>query len=101
VKLAMLDGYAADSDGQAEVVVPDFRSLHGDIDFRSLLRRLSPAVKIPFQTRTGQADRKSAQASSSPGVAALPAAASACLHSGGGVPARPHRHRGYWASPLI
>jgi hypothetical protein len=31
--------------------VSDFRSLHGDIVIRSLLARLSPATKIPFQTR--------------------------------------------------
>jgi hypothetical protein len=33
------------------VVVSDFRSLRGDIVFRSLSRRLSPAAKIPFPTR--------------------------------------------------
>ena len=37
------------------------RFLRGDIVSRSLLRRLSPAAKIPFQTRNGQADRKSAR----------------------------------------
>jgi hypothetical protein len=38
------------------VVVSDFRSLRGDIDFRSLLGRLPPAAKIPFQARIGQAE---------------------------------------------
>ena len=43
----------------SRVVVSDFRSLHGDIVIRSLFARLSPATKIPFQTRIGRADRKS------------------------------------------
>jgi len=43
------------------VVVSDFRSLRGDIAFRPLLARQSPAAKIPFQTRIGQADRKCAR----------------------------------------
>ena len=41
------------------MVVFEFRSLFGDIVFRSLSGSLSPAAKIPFQTRIGQADRKS------------------------------------------
>ena len=52
----------------SRVVVSDFRSLRGAIVFRPLLARqspgfarLSPAVKIPFQTRIGQADRKSSR----------------------------------------
>ena len=45
----------------SRVVVSDFRSLRGDIVFTSLSGRLSPAAKIPFQTRIGQADCKSAQ----------------------------------------
>ena len=40
------------------MVVFEFRSLFGDIVFRSLSGS-SPAAKIPFQTRIGQADRKS------------------------------------------
>ena len=32
-------------------VVPDFRSLRGDIAFRPLLACQSPVAKIPFQTR--------------------------------------------------
>ena len=43
------------------MVVSDFRSLRGDIAFRPLLARQSPAAKIPFQTRIGQADRKCAR----------------------------------------
>ena len=42
------------------VVVVSNLWLFGDIVFRSLFRSLSPAAKIPFQTRNGQADRKSA-----------------------------------------
>jgi hypothetical protein len=45
----------------SRVAVSDFRSLRGDIVFRPLLARLSLAAKIPFQTRIGQADRKSAR----------------------------------------
>ena len=45
----------------SRVVVSDFRSLRGDIVFRPLLARQSLAAKIPFQTRIGQADRKSAR----------------------------------------
>ena len=45
----------------SRVVVSDFRSLRSDIVFRPLLARQSPAAKIPFQTRIGQADRKSAR----------------------------------------
>ena len=43
----------------SHAVVSEFRSPFGDIAFRSLSGRLSPAAKIPFQTRIGQADRKS------------------------------------------
>ena len=35
----------------SRAVVSDFRSLRGDIVFRPLLARQSPAAKIPFQTR--------------------------------------------------
>jgi hypothetical protein len=35
----------------SRVVVSDFRSLRGDIVFRSLSGRLSPVAKIPFPTR--------------------------------------------------
>jgi hypothetical protein len=35
----------------SRVVVSDFRSLRGDMVLRPLLARLSPAAKIPFQTR--------------------------------------------------
>src|SRR6516165_10026159 len=45
----------------SRVVVSDSRSLRGDIAFRPLLVRQSPAAKTPFQTRNGQADRKSAR----------------------------------------
>jgi len=33
------------------MVVSNFRSLRGDIVFKSLLARPSPAAKIPFRTR--------------------------------------------------
>ena len=46
---------------ESRVMVSDFRSLRGDIAFRPLLARQSPAAKIPFQTRIGQADRKCAR----------------------------------------
>jgi len=45
------------------MVVSDCRSLRGDIVFRPVLVRQSPAAKIPFQTRTGQVDRKGARVS--------------------------------------
>ena len=40
-------------------VVSDFQSLRGNIASGPFLARLSPATKIPFQTRIGQADRNS------------------------------------------
>jgi hypothetical protein len=43
------------------VVVSNLWSLFGDIASSALFARLSPAAKIPFQTRIGQADRKSAR----------------------------------------
>jgi hypothetical protein len=45
------------------VVVSDCQSLRGDIVFTAVLVRQSPAAKIPFQTRTGQVDRKGARVS--------------------------------------
>jgi hypothetical protein len=42
-------------------VVSNLWSLLGDVASSSLFARLSPTAKIPFQTRTGQADRKSAR----------------------------------------
>jgi hypothetical protein len=47
----------------SRVVVSDCRSLRGDFVFRPVLVRRSPAAKIPFQTRTGQVDRKGARVS--------------------------------------
>jgi len=45
----------------SRVVVSDLWSLLGDIASSAFFARLSPAAKIPFQTRIGQADRKSAR----------------------------------------
>src|SRR5262249_2883960 len=41
----------------SRVVVSDLWSLLGDIASSAFFARLSPAAKIPFQTRMGQADR--------------------------------------------
>jgi hypothetical protein len=50
------------------VVVSDFRSLRGDIAFRPLLARQSPAAKIPFQTRRGEKVRNVAAPSANVGI---------------------------------
>ena len=59
------------------VVVVSNLWLFGDIVFRSLFRSLSPAAKIPFQTRNGQADRKSARGQ--PAILGLSAGARSCV----------------------
>ena len=43
----------------SRVAVSNFRSLRGDIDFKSLSGRLSRAAKIPFRTRIRQAEMAS------------------------------------------
>jgi len=53
----------------SRVVVSDFRSLRGDIAFRPLLVRQSPAAKTRFQTRNGQADRRRARGARGMGTA--------------------------------
>ena len=49
-------------------MVSDFRSLRGDIAFRPLLARQSPAAKIPFQTRRGEKVRNVATPSANVGI---------------------------------
>ena len=49
-------------------MVSDFRSLRGDIAFRPLLARQSPAAKIPFQTRRGEKVRNVAAPSANVGI---------------------------------
>src|SRR6516162_594772 len=64
-------------------MVSDFRSLRGDIVFRPLLARQSPAAKIPFQTRIWRLIARVREASKSRCFCALARMQARPRHSAG------------------